>query len=393
MRIALISAMGDGSGAGNLALMPLAGRPLVRRQLDVALAMGCERVACLAERPSPEIVQLQHAAERVGAKFNAIPGGRALAGLVKAADELLVLAPGVLLDARVVVDALGNRPGLLVLPAGQAGDAGIERIDREDAWAGIMLVRGDTVERLADIPPDSNPISSLLRLALQRGVRRIVLPTDIVNGGLAFIADSDALARAEDRWLARSVQPVGWLRPGSALVDRLARRFAPRLLASRAATPAVAMTGVVFAVGGVALAGLEQAAAGFAALALSASAFLAARTLRAFARGKPAEAWLNGKRVGDLVLDAATVAAVIAASPRDPWFAAFAAAVLVLAIRLAEQAGDRRHIAPASDRIALLAILALAAGFGKLVPVVQALALVTLLLALIVPSRARLTQA
>lgn len=394
MRIALISALGDESAAGNLALMPLAGRSLAWRQLDVALAMGCERVICLAEAPSPGIVQLQHAAERNGAKFSAISGGRALGGLVKAADELLVFAPGVLPDAELAADALGDRPGIVVLPAGPAVEAGFERIDRDDAWAGILLARGDIVERLAELPPDSDPVSSLLRLALQRGGRRIGLSPEIVDGGgLMLVADVDALAIAEGKWLARNVRAESWRRPGMALVDRLVRRFAPRLLSSRAAAPTAGAFGALLAAGGVALAGYESVTAGFALLGLAASAFVAARMLRGFERGKVADTWLGGKRVGDLAIDAAVVGAAVAGSPRDPLFAGFAAAVLVLAVRLAEQVGARSRIAPAGDRIALLIVLALAAAFGKLVPAVQTLALAILVLTLVEGRPARLTQA
>ncbi len=72
------------------------GRSLAERQLDLVLSLGCERIVCLSQGFDRGLVALQHRAEAAGAKFNLIAGPRPLAGLVNAADELLVVGEGLL---------------------------------------------------------------------------------------------------------------------------------------------------------------------------------------------------------------------------------------------------------------------------------------------------------
>ena len=89
------------------AFLHVGGLTLARQQLGLALALGCERIACVARGLTPEMLALQHAAEKAGAQFHVITGPRALSGLVTATDEVLALAEGY---------ALVSCTGLLMLP-------------------------------------------------------------------------------------------------------------------------------------------------------------------------------------------------------------------------------------------------------------------------------------
>ena len=170
MRAALISIEGQPHDAESGAVVALAGKSLARRQLDFALAAGAEQVIVLGGPAAPEAVELRHAAESAGAKILSIADGYGLLGAVRAADHLLVLAPGVLPEAPIALEMLGKGSSLLVLPAAQGVAAGFERIDLERAWAGAMVVQGGLVERLAELPRDIDPAPSLLRIALQAKV-------------------------------------------------------------------------------------------------------------------------------------------------------------------------------------------------------------------------------
>src|SRR5690606_40835190 len=90
-----------------------------------------------------------------------------LLGAVRADDELLALAPGLLPEAADALEGLGKRKGVLVLPAGPGVAAGFERLDLNRAWAGALVVGGAQVELLSDLPPDIEPTSALVRIALQ----------------------------------------------------------------------------------------------------------------------------------------------------------------------------------------------------------------------------------
>ena len=74
MRVALLSVL-DGQSEPRKTGAPfrmLAGARLVERQLDIALAAGCEVIACLADTVGREVIELQHRAEAGGARFIAL---------------------------------------------------------------------------------------------------------------------------------------------------------------------------------------------------------------------------------------------------------------------------------------------------------------------------------
>lgn len=394
MRVALISeGEGEGAGAGEGTRTPLrvAGRTVVRRQVDLALELGCERIVCLARGPSPQIVQLERTAEKADARFHAIAGARQLAGLIKAADELLVIAPSLLADAELVAGALGGRPGILTLPAERGVAAGHERMDGEAAWAGAMLLPGALADRLADLPPDSDPFSSLLRIAMQTGTRRILLaPSALDHGELTFIGDGPARDRAEKAWLDRAKGAAGWKRPASAAVRLGARLLAPRLLVYERVVPALIAIGSLLAATGAVAAWYERPAAALGVLALAAAAFLGADTLRHFQR--PRQHRPAGRKIADWAVDALFVTIAVLASPRDPQVALFSAATAILALRLVRLHGAAAPTAPFGDRILFFAFAAMAAAVGKLLPGLQVYAVAALACELFVRSKSRLTQ-
>src|SRR5690606_41211862 len=69
-----------------------------------------------------------------------------LLGAVRADDELLALAPGLLPEAADALEGLGKRKGVLVLPAGPGVAAGFERLDLNRAWAGALRSEEHTSE-------------------------------------------------------------------------------------------------------------------------------------------------------------------------------------------------------------------------------------------------------
>ena len=71
MRVALLSVLDNQSRPRTLPapFRVVAGARLVERQLDIALAAGCETITCLALTVGREVIELQHRAEAAGARF------------------------------------------------------------------------------------------------------------------------------------------------------------------------------------------------------------------------------------------------------------------------------------------------------------------------------------
>ena len=124
MRVAILSAnTATGDGAAPVrGLLTIAGRSVAALQLELALRLGCERIVCLADGLNEGILPLLHRAEAAGASFHALAGARALSGLVKAQDELFIFAEGVVPDPPLVGELLGERSGIVALPA----EAGVD---------------------------------------------------------------------------------------------------------------------------------------------------------------------------------------------------------------------------------------------------------------------------
>ncbi|WP_195908588.1 hypothetical protein [Novosphingobium sp. Gsoil 351] len=212
-------------------LLRLGGRSIVHHQLAASLALGCERVICLADGLPGEVISLQHAAERAGASFQVTGDGRAVAQLVKPDDELLVFADGLIASPEAVSTLLGGRSGVVVQPVESGLAAGYERIDLNHAGAGLIRLPGRLAAGLAELPGEWNPVSALLRIAVQSSIRQVVLPQALSDGGRWTLVRSDGEAhRLEPSWLRQHTAQRDGKGPGRWLAARLVEAMGPALL-------------------------------------------------------------------------------------------------------------------------------------------------------------------
>lgn len=394
MRVALISLLQRAGDAPDtpLATLALAGRSLAERQLELALSLGCERIVCLSQGFDKGLVALQHRAEAAGTKFNLIAGPRPLAGLVNAADELVVIGEGLLPAAPEAQAALESGTGVLVLPVEAGVAAGFERIDLNHAWAGVLAMPGRQVERLTQLPPDCDAVSALLRIALQGRVPLRNLPEAVLSERRwAMLASKAQLAELEPEWFRRHVAPPPPFAPGRAIA-RLAMRGAGASLLAKGWKPAfMAGAGVAAAGLGVVAAWFGVPAAGILACGLGWLVFEAGGALTAFSQAGSSEP------ARDRVFPAAAIAidllliAVLALALGGGWFERlYPALVLLGAARAAGGLIPAKWAELAEDR-AVLALLLAAATLGHaLLPAIQ---LVSLALIGAILGVARLTRA
>jgi hypothetical protein len=387
LRIALISIAGE-----RPVDLRVGGHSLAWHQVQAALALACERIVCLADAPGPALATLQREVEGRNATFHAIAHHRALSGLVRAADTLLVFAPGVLPDRDWLAGTFGARAGVAVLPADGAVEQGFERIDRDRAWAGVLATRGDAVESLGVLEPDADPIAGLLRVALQRGANAVALPEKWLDDGRwALIGTPDAAERYQDRWYQRHVPEPPLELPGKALAHRLARTIVARV-DNAARTAGIIAGGVLLALGSALGGYLGHSAAGLAGLTAASGLFDVGAALTLLSRagsGEQARRWPGHARLA--LLDIALV--MIAASPVtfQGWTDAFAALMLIGVMRLAAEGNAPRILRPLADRTLVLLALCFAAAAGALGPSVAILSLLGLSLRIFWPRTTQLT--
>lgn len=392
MRTALIAAIKRTDSGALRAGLPLAARSVLARQVDLLRLLGCERILCLCESADGEVLRAQQAVEASGGTFQALRGFLHLPALVRAEDELVILADGLLPDPVLVQQMFAETPaGSPRFVASLPSDSPLvaqhpedfERIDAARHWAGLLVMRGASVQHLADFPLDADAISLLLRLALQAGT-----PCREVSGGSPaaetwlLASDETALVTQEQALITRAAGAIDWRRPSAALAGLAARALAPRGLANG---PLLAMLGAaVFGLGGLAAASWGWATSGLAFAAIGALAAAFAGALGAIKRELLGEGLPPARfaRLGLAVDTSAAATLLLALSPAGS--IAPLAALGPVAIGLARLTLPVATLAMLADRGLLLGLLAFAAAFA-LLPHATALVSLVLLGGLLLP--------
>lgn len=378
-------------------MLRVGGALVGRHQVALALAAGCRRVICVARNFSSDLSELQHDAEQGGASFHLVSGALGLSGLVTAADEVLAIAEGLLPTPGDALPLIATGTSVVVVPAEPAVAEGFERIDLNHAWAGLMLVPGRLVDRLMDLPADVDPVSTLLRIALQAGVPLRPVPDSVRSEGHWLLIRTEADAQsAEEHWLQRHTRD-GPATPGAWISRMLVRRFGGALLHEASSC----LVGMGFAVLFMVLAlaagwvGYFVPALGLAALsrlALSTSTVLL--HLRRDALGQARRSgggavW--GDEALDIAFDLALIALLTLAMPVLPGQhlaqRAFEPLVLVGLLRLLPRGLQGTWPEWLADRFVLVLFLALLAAGRVLELGVPGISVVLLMAGLALPGK------
>lgn len=392
LRTALLSTLERTETGTPRAFLELGGRPVIAWQAELVRELGCTRIICLCDGPTPELLALQQTAEAEGVQVNLVRGPLQLVGLVSADQELLVLADGLVPDRTIATRLFGEGRGVATLPAEAGIAAGFERIDAANSWGGVIVARGSIVEKLADMPPDSDSISLLLRLALQSGSRTVALDTAWLHSGdWMLMSDATHVSARENALLDAHAAHAPWSGPGRALAAKLARRLSPGQLGR-----GPALFGGAFLAGGVgaiAAASREYAVAAMLLLAVSGFSLATARALGRFKSGLFGRS--NGSifdRFGKGLLDiAAIVSLTIPATVPMLGERLFLPVMLVGLLRLAERVDAPRWQALWGDRIALALVLGGGAWFGFLPETMATITLIALIFCLFFRSESSIT--
>ncbi len=228
------------------AFLRIGGITVARQQLALMLSLQCERIVCLANRLSEEVVELQHLAEAAGAQFHVVGNSRALSGLVTAVDEVVIVGDGLFLSIPQACALLGEGQAVLVQPIEQGLEAGFERIDLNHAAAAAMRLPGRLVERLAELPSDCDASSALQRIALQAGVRQKPIPPVGPDGLFWTLIRSEDEAHAlEPMWIRQRTQSEGVLSPTRGLALFAVRSFGPAMLHAGTGASALVMAAAI----------------------------------------------------------------------------------------------------------------------------------------------------
>jgi hypothetical protein len=245
---ALIGAYEPGPGPGGLrALLPLAGMSVVEHQARRAIEAGAGRVLLLIDEAPAELVEAIGRLRHDGVQAGMAQGIDQAADAIGQDKTVMLIAEACLPDVgllRALVDA--HVPALAVVQD-TAEHSQFERIDADWRWAGVALIDGYRVAETAAMIGAWDPVSTLMRRAVQEGAQRI----DAAKAPI-LTTDAGALVAAEQAILADARKPAEDL-IGRVLFAPTEELALPLLLARKTEANMVAAVGALLALGGGAL--------------------------------------------------------------------------------------------------------------------------------------------
>jgi hypothetical protein len=210
---ALISATHEARepGVALRATFWLAGRTLVERQARLAAGAGAALIIILVESLPTELVQ---AVERLRAEGMLVVTARnagEAAAAVSPGMKLMLIADGFVGDKVHVERLLGEGRPVLLAVTDRGFDDRFERLDGDMRWAGLALVDAELLRDAAMMPADWNVQSTLLRRALQTGVKAAPLTDEREAAELTVVERRQDFAELQRRILAGAASgPRNW---------------------------------------------------------------------------------------------------------------------------------------------------------------------------------------
>lgn len=265
MRTALISLIETVPGSTALrGALPLAHGRLAMLQIDLAVQAGAGEILCLVSTVDERTREIEAYAAQRSLAFHLVRSVADISVRLASEDELLVIADG-LYVAPSDMDRLARETGTFVASFAPGDGARVlverfERIDINHVWAGLACVRARDLVEARDLPEDWSIQSALLRLAVQRGYRREVLPFSLAEAGrIAIVREPGEVEILALQELAGSSGTLGGRIVQTGAMASLARR----IWATGWSRPALRLAAI-----GLPVLGIGTAAAGWGIAAL-----------------------------------------------------------------------------------------------------------------------------
>lgn len=253
--VALLSAASVADANGNRgALQSIAGRPLLEYQMRALYRRGVVLFLIEVDTIPGELLNLADSFRSNGARVEFVRSARDLQDFLKPDQRLVVQAEAHYFSQAIIDGLVGKKPPFVATLDGRAENALFERIDLNTRWAGFAIIEAAMARSLGELPEGWSIASSLLRLAIQDGIRfEPVAQASLHNGDILPVsnaADADQIVAM--MLAARCDQPSGFLEKH--LFGNMAKLLAPPIWHSPNGGRIVAVLRIVCATGGASLA-------------------------------------------------------------------------------------------------------------------------------------------
>ena len=266
---------GDSAATDVPAMLPVAGQTLLEYQVRLARAVGGGHIVVLVDQLPAAMVALFDRLRADGIDVDVARDARDAADRIHPDEHVLLFTQGLIVPRRLLADLVArNNPTLLTL-AGGNDNAGFERIDAAEHWAGAALLSGQTLRETAAMLGDWSIGSTLMRNALRSGAARW-RPEN--SKGLVVVANTDQ-ARAASAALVQDCDDDDAPFFDRYVLQPLARLIVPYGLRAAVPVDLVAVLPIILAGAALLLALLGWFATAFALLFLSGLARAVARLM------------------------------------------------------------------------------------------------------------------
>ncbi|TFI56753.1 hypothetical protein E2493_18510 [Sphingomonas parva] len=189
----------DEPGGGLRATLPLAGRTVLERQARLAVAVGADLIVVAVERVPSDLLAALDRLRGQGLRVAVARSAEEAAEAVHPSDRLLIMADG-LIATETHLERLiaAGGPAILTVPDVRVDDR-YERIDAHSRWAGLALLDGETLKRTAAMLGEWDLQSTLLRRAIQNGVRQFSVRGEPADDLLTVAERGEDLAELQQR--------------------------------------------------------------------------------------------------------------------------------------------------------------------------------------------------
>jgi hypothetical protein len=225
----LIICSDEGGGAGSAlpALLPVAGQTLIEYQVRLARHAGAAHIVVLVDHMPSALVAAFDRLRADNIDIDIARDARDAADRIHPDEQLLVMASGAVAAREIIGAIAASQTPVLLTVNDVPFHQHFERIDAKARWAGIALIDGKLLRATAAILGDWTLAPTLLRTAVQGGAKQL----PVTEGAQVALLSDQGGAQAFSNSLARGIQKPsgGWI--ARTLINPLARRITPLLLA------------------------------------------------------------------------------------------------------------------------------------------------------------------
>lgn len=178
MRVALISlCRGPADGAGGYCgLFPIGNDSLLAYQIGLAARAGASKLLCHVDSVPGDLMRHEKLAQALGLEWVTIRQFGDLLAQVMDDDELLVIGDGVFHAAHRLDSFMENAAPAVLVAAADDAQKGLERLDLNHLWAGLLHIKRDHLDELNEVPAEWSLESVLLRAAMKTRVQSVMIP-------------------------------------------------------------------------------------------------------------------------------------------------------------------------------------------------------------------------